>query len=476
MTSDVTRAVDGDREAFGRLVDQHRNVVCAITLAVLGDPGASEDAAQEAFFTAWRELPRLRDPRQFPAWLQQIARNQARMVARASRRRGDRVVVDPVTVAGSASSEPSAELGLATAEETEVVRSALATLSAESREVLVLYYREDRSTSEVARQLLLSDAAVRKRLSRARQDLRAEVEARLEVEVRRSRPDAAFTAAVLASLGSWRSVPTVGSRGTWVAAGGGAAVAALIVLAMPLFASPGAHRGEGRAPRQPSSSVAGVNAPVGEVDVPPAVVLPAARTPVEEALFALATAGRFGVVRCDLAAMEARGVTVNAAFIGRPFDRAEMVAGQVVGVVDAEATDEGKGERTLRFAFPGLRETEAVAVQVRDIAPGALGTCEFTVVPRPPARVPVPVPSDPELDLAVFAEIARFDASARDELAMVERGDDPYGKAIALPGLSAEARALLMQWQEGRAGALAVPMLTDEGRALLDAAGVAPKP
>ena len=59
----------GDRAAYAHLVRRYRRAVLAVTLHVLGEFHAAEDAAQEAFIAAFRRLNTLRDPRRFRAWL-----------------------------------------------------------------------------------------------------------------------------------------------------------------------------------------------------------------------------------------------------------------------------------------------------------------------------------------------------------------------------------------------------------------------
>src|SRR5256885_10288880 len=67
----------GDKRAFVEIVARHQAMVCGITLGILGDFAASEDAGQEAFLTAWRKVHELREPARLRAWLAQIARNAA---------------------------------------------------------------------------------------------------------------------------------------------------------------------------------------------------------------------------------------------------------------------------------------------------------------------------------------------------------------------------------------------------------------
>ena len=80
------------------------------------------------------------------------------------------------------------------------LRAALDALVADEREVLTLFYREGGSVAQVAALLGLGEAAVKKRLQRARERLRADTLARLEGVLVRTAPTAAFTAMVMGAL------------------------------------------------------------------------------------------------------------------------------------------------------------------------------------------------------------------------------------------------------------------------------------
>src|SRR5687767_4984711 len=73
----VHAARRGAKRAFVEIVARHQAMVCGIAFGILGDFAASEDAAQEAFLTAWRKFHGLREPERLRAWLAQIARNAA---------------------------------------------------------------------------------------------------------------------------------------------------------------------------------------------------------------------------------------------------------------------------------------------------------------------------------------------------------------------------------------------------------------
>jgi RNA polymerase sigma-70 factor (ECF subfamily) len=73
----VERARRGDPFAFNELVDRHRAAVYRAALAALGSPADAEDAAQEAFLTAYRRLNSFRSESSFKTWLLTIAWHQA---------------------------------------------------------------------------------------------------------------------------------------------------------------------------------------------------------------------------------------------------------------------------------------------------------------------------------------------------------------------------------------------------------------
>ena len=79
---------DGDREAFGRIVERHQSLVCSLAYSACGALGTSEDMAQETFITAWHRLKDLRDPGKLRPWLCGIVRNIAANAARREQRRG----------------------------------------------------------------------------------------------------------------------------------------------------------------------------------------------------------------------------------------------------------------------------------------------------------------------------------------------------------------------------------------------------
>lgn len=202
VQAQVRAAARGDQEAFAKLVDATRTLVCSIALAILRDVEASRDVAQDVFLSAWRDLGKLRNPASFLPWLRQMTRNRAHHVLR-DRVRSRRVISDAEAddlMAAATDPRPGVGEILLADEEKRLLAEALEALSDESREVVTLYYREGRSVRQVADLLGLREEAVKQRLTRARSRLRREMLDRLGETLQRTAPGAAFTTGLMTAL------------------------------------------------------------------------------------------------------------------------------------------------------------------------------------------------------------------------------------------------------------------------------------
>ena len=92
----VEQAQRGDREAFAILARSHGDRLMSIAQRILRDVGRAEDAVQQTLVIAWRELPSLRDPDRFDAWLQRLLVNASYSEARRMRTWNANVRVLPV--------------------------------------------------------------------------------------------------------------------------------------------------------------------------------------------------------------------------------------------------------------------------------------------------------------------------------------------------------------------------------------------
>ena len=200
LQTELPAAARGSHDAYGRIVNACQNTVTAIALAITRDVQASEDIAQEAFLKAWQQLDKLKNTASFLPWLRQITRNLARDWLRAQHGRPMSGEVAEIAIGMAADPDPTPAERLLQTEEEVVANDIISSLPEDSREALLLFYREGQSSQQVAELLGLSDAAVRKRLSRARACVREELLKRFGDFARTTAPGAAFTMIVLGGL------------------------------------------------------------------------------------------------------------------------------------------------------------------------------------------------------------------------------------------------------------------------------------
>jgi RNA polymerase sigma factor (sigma-70 family) len=187
----------GELDAFGHLVARYQDVVCAVGYSSTGDRVLGEDVAQEAFLAAWRQLDRFRDAMRLGPWLCGIARNLGRKAKKRTRREQLGEHAEPKAETPSAFDE------LARIDTERMVNSALTKIPEAYREVLVLYYREDRSIRDVAQTLGISEAAVMQRLTRGRRYLADRMTALVERSLEGARRRRDLVAAVLATIAAF---------------------------------------------------------------------------------------------------------------------------------------------------------------------------------------------------------------------------------------------------------------------------------
>lgn len=206
----VKKSLNGDRQSFGRIVEQYKNLVSAVTFSMTGDLEQSEDLAQEAFIVAWQKLSTLRNISLLPAWLCGIARNMTRSWLRSQQNNplNRSMPIYELNIGKTESGYEAAEKK----ERISMMWAALRDIPQTYREPMILFYRQEKSVREIALVMELSEDAVKQRLSRGRNLLKEEVRKMVEETLEATRPGRNFTPAVLAML------PSVGLGGA--AAGG----------------------------------------------------------------------------------------------------------------------------------------------------------------------------------------------------------------------------------------------------------------
>jgi RNA polymerase sigma-70 factor, ECF subfamily len=166
----VARAQSGSLEAFGSLVERHRDVVYRVAARIVGVQNAA-DVSQDAFLRAFNRLDRFRGEGPFRAWLLQITHNAA--LREAGLRRPEPVDLEQDSVGDPEPSGPdrTPAATLERRERRERLERKISMLSPNHRSVLVLRDVEGLSYEDIASITEFPLGSVKGRLHRARNEL-----------------------------------------------------------------------------------------------------------------------------------------------------------------------------------------------------------------------------------------------------------------------------------------------------------------
>jgi len=168
-TGDVLQAMRGDHDAFAALVTAATARLYALACLILRDSDRAEDATQEAFVRAWREIPRLRDAERFDAWLRRLVVNACYDEARRVTRRAE---VSLFSVGERSVGDTSAAMA-----QSDRVERAFRQLPLDQRTVLVLQHYEELSHTEIAETLGIPIGTVKSRVRYGVAAMRAALDA-----------------------------------------------------------------------------------------------------------------------------------------------------------------------------------------------------------------------------------------------------------------------------------------------------------
>jgi RNA polymerase sigma factor (sigma-70 family) len=156
----VQRARDGDHGAFESLVRPEIERLYGLAGLLLSDRARAEDAVQEALLKAWRDLPQLRDPSKFHAWLRRLVVNAAHDEGRRLGRRRREVELTP-------NHDRIGDGDLDTLLDRDELSRAFRRLKEDERTAVALRYFMDLSTADAAATMGIREVTYRSRLHRA---------------------------------------------------------------------------------------------------------------------------------------------------------------------------------------------------------------------------------------------------------------------------------------------------------------------
>ena len=164
---DVRLACEGDRQAFGRLIDDYGGLVYTLLHRMVQDRDTAGDLAQDTFVKAWTRLRTLRKHESFPSWICSIARRIAMDHLRRIKVRKEVSMPEESFVKNSNDHRP--ELS---AEGIALLEQAVCKLSERDRQLITLAYWKELNFADVGRIMGIPEPNVRVYLHRARKRLR----------------------------------------------------------------------------------------------------------------------------------------------------------------------------------------------------------------------------------------------------------------------------------------------------------------
>ena len=156
----VQAAQNGHLESFGALYERYHSSMVALAYSMLADRDLAEDAAQEVFAIACRDIGSLKSKERFAAWLAGICRNVSKQMLRANKAK-------PVAVGDN----PAAQKRDDTEDRREAIRRAVWSLREAERELIVMRYFDGFSQGQISEVLDISLQAVNGRLVRAKRKI-----------------------------------------------------------------------------------------------------------------------------------------------------------------------------------------------------------------------------------------------------------------------------------------------------------------
>lgn len=170
----VRAAQNGDREAFGQIVQRYERSVYATVLRRLGDHGEAQEVCQEVFMQALRKIHQLHDPRCFGGWLRSIAN---RMAINRAVRRGPVIPAAPETFEVECAKGETPLGNVLARERNDQLHTGLRRLRALDRETLVAFYFRGQSLVQMSDEFDSPVGTIKRRLHVARKRLAKELEA-----------------------------------------------------------------------------------------------------------------------------------------------------------------------------------------------------------------------------------------------------------------------------------------------------------
>jgi RNA polymerase sigma factor (sigma-70 family) len=165
----IGRVIAGDKEAFGGLVDAHKDMVYTVCLRMLTSEADAEEAAQDVFVKAFRSIGSFQERAKFSTWLYRITYNHCISVIRKKVKMID--LVDELPDGEVDEGEMNGLESISAEERSRYLKMAIESLAETDAVVVTLFYYDEMSLDEIAEITGLSSSNIRIKLHRSRKKM-----------------------------------------------------------------------------------------------------------------------------------------------------------------------------------------------------------------------------------------------------------------------------------------------------------------
>ncbi len=169
----VMLTLAGEQNAYEILVRRYQKAVVASAMSVTKQQFMAEDAAQDAFVTAWMKLNTLQEHQKYGSWVCRIAKNCALNMITRYRSFLPLEVVENINIHGDQSQNPAEIYALS--EEKEEIGKSIERLPEKVRKIIHLHYFEGLSIADIADRMRISQGTVKSQLHDGRKRIRKEL-------------------------------------------------------------------------------------------------------------------------------------------------------------------------------------------------------------------------------------------------------------------------------------------------------------
>jgi len=177
----IERVKGGDREAFGGLVDAHKNMIYTVCIRMLTSEADAEEAAQDVFVKAYRSIGSFQAKSKFSTWLYRIAYNHCISVIRKKVKMID--LVGEIPEGEIDEGEMNGLESISAEERSKYLKIAIESLAETDAVVVTLFYYDELSLEEIADVTGLSSSNIRIKLHRSRKKMYQVICENLKTEV-----------------------------------------------------------------------------------------------------------------------------------------------------------------------------------------------------------------------------------------------------------------------------------------------------